>query len=404
MHRVELSKTINESLADIDLLPLHPKNKILLYSRHLLSKISWHLTVADLSKTWVSENLDNIVASYIRKWLEVPISGTLSNVFLTRTKLGLNIYPPSIKYSQCQTVLRNILRKSPNDDIRSLWKTTSTHTNLQYDQYRDTKQVLKAFHTNQEERLQSHLISQGSFFANVMSNALLKLSLIWSLAQSNLPKNIFNFTVKYINNTLPHRKKLAKWGLSTTSDCSFSLMTESLLHIVAGCQFYHQQGRYTWRHDYVLQLIATTFQSVTNVTLYPDLPGFLSPSVRTGDNLRPGLLLSFQNKCLYMFELTVGFETTLQTNISRKNVKYRDLIRSLKQEYKDVRCINPSLSTLGVFSSLSSDFLDMLQDLNIDNNQRNFILRKITNIAIRCTYYIFCCRNKEWNKPELLNF
>ena len=28
----------------------------------------------------------------------------------------------------------------------------------------------------------------------------------------------------------------------------------------------------------------------------------------------------------------------------------------------------------------------------------------ISNIAIRCTYYIFCCKNKEWNKPELLNF
>ena len=58
------------------------------------------------------------------------------------------------------------------------------------------------------------------------------------------------------------------------------------------------------------------------------------------------------------------------------------LIRSLKQEYNDVRFINLSLSTLGVFSSLSSDFLDMLQDLNIDNNHRNYILGKITNIAI----------------------
>ena len=32
-------------------LPLHPKYKILIYSRYVLSKLSWHLTVADLPKT-----------------------------------------------------------------------------------------------------------------------------------------------------------------------------------------------------------------------------------------------------------------------------------------------------------------------------------------------------------------
>ena len=103
------------------------------------------------------------------------------------------------------------------------------------------------------------------------------------------------------------------------------------------------------------------FSSLVNCHHFPkchkcdtiaDLPGFLCPSVITGDNLRPDLLLPFQNKCLYIFELTVGFETNLQTNIPRKNEKDRDLIRSLKEEYKDVRFINLSLSTLGVFSSV----------------------------------------------------
>ena len=116
MHKSKLTAEPNKILSQIDLLPLHPKCKILLYSRHLLSKISWHFTVADLTKTWVSENLDNTVASYIRRWLEIPICGTLSNIFLTKTKFGLSIYPPSTKFVQCQTVTRNVL-KSPNQDI-----------------------------------------------------------------------------------------------------------------------------------------------------------------------------------------------------------------------------------------------------------------------------------------------
>ena len=61
--------------------------------------------------------IDSIVNSYIRKWLDIPISGTLSTVFLTRNKFGLNICPPSIKFIQCQTVLRNALKTSPNEEI-----------------------------------------------------------------------------------------------------------------------------------------------------------------------------------------------------------------------------------------------------------------------------------------------
>ena len=106
-HMSELSSLVQDLMCDIDEKPLHPKNKLLLYSRYVLSKLSWHFTVADISKTWIIANLDSIVNGYIRKWLDIPISGTLSNVFLERNKFGLNICPPSVKFTQCQTVLCN---------------------------------------------------------------------------------------------------------------------------------------------------------------------------------------------------------------------------------------------------------------------------------------------------------
>ena len=117
-----------------------------------------------------------MIACYIRRWLEIPICGTLRDVFLTKTNLGLNIYPPSTglncrsKFVQCQTVSQNVLKSSPNKDIQTLWKSTSISTNCQYDSCKDTKQVLKAFRSNQEDRLKSHLVSQGSFFSSVTSH------------------------------------------------------------------------------------------------------------------------------------------------------------------------------------------------------------------------------------------
>ena len=155
------------------------------------------------------ENVHSLVNKYVRKWLEIPISGTLSNVFLTRNKFGLNIFPASVKFIQCQTVLRNALKTSPNDSINQLWKSTNNHTNIQYDSYNSTKEVLKNFYSReQQKRVRNRLKCQGSFFANVSKFSLSQLNAIWSVSQSKLPKNIFNFKIRYINNTLPTRKTL----------------------------------------------------------------------------------------------------------------------------------------------------------------------------------------------------
>ena len=151
-----LSSLVQNLMNDIDIKPLHPKHKLLLYSRYVLSKLSWHFTIANISKTWITKHLDSVVNGYIRKWLDIPISGTLSNVFLERDKFGLNICLPSIKFTQCQTVLRNSLKESPNDSLKDLWKSSSCHTNIQYDVYKSNKEVLKDFRSNQEDKLQHH--------------------------------------------------------------------------------------------------------------------------------------------------------------------------------------------------------------------------------------------------------
>ena len=88
VHKDKLSTLFTELPKEIDSSPLHPKSKLLLYSRFVLSKVSWHFTVADLSKTWVTENLDNLVSKYIRQWLDLPISATLSSIILSKSQYG----------------------------------------------------------------------------------------------------------------------------------------------------------------------------------------------------------------------------------------------------------------------------------------------------------------------------
>ena len=403
-HKSELVEILGSLMSDIDKLPMHPKNKLHLYQRYVLSKISWHLTVANISKTWVCEHLDNMVSKYIRQWLELPVSATLSTIFLSKTKFGLNIQLPSTKFMQCQVILRNALKSSTNQEVRDLWRCTSSNMNVQYDTYQNSKGVLKDFRASHEERLQNHLVSQGSFFSFVTDQSLLRLNSIWSTVQSKMPKNIFNFTIRYINNSLPTRSNLSKWGITSTSECSFCLNTESLLHIVAGCKTYLDQGRFTWRHDSVLHFIAQSFKAVQGVKLFSDLPGYLSPSILTGDTFRPDLLLLLPLNCLYVLELTVGYESNLYSNAVRKEKKYQQLMLELRSQYKEVHFVNLSMGALGVMSNSSTSFLDMMKDLGFDENTRLFVIRRLMAISIRATYFIFCRRNKDWPNPDHLTF
>ena len=133
--KIHLESSLLDMLKLIDSLRILPKNRLLLYQRYVLSKLSWHLTVANLSKTWVIENLDNVVVRFVRKWLDLPISATLSGISLPRNQFGLNLLLPSVKLLQCQNVLRTALKSSSNDAIKSLWRSTSFGMNIQYDTY-----------------------------------------------------------------------------------------------------------------------------------------------------------------------------------------------------------------------------------------------------------------------------
>jgi len=86
------------------------------------------------------------------------------------------------------------------------------------------------------DKLSNQLISQGFIISFLLNHSFKALNSLWSSTQSKLPKNIFNFTIRYLNNTLATRNNLQKWNLSQSSDCSFCLKSETLLHVVAGCK------------------------------------------------------------------------------------------------------------------------------------------------------------------------
>ena len=82
-------------------------------------------------------------------------------------------------------------------------------------------------------------------------------------------------------------------------------------------------------------------------------------------------------------------------------MKFEKKNYTLLSKYNQVLFINLSLGALGTIGASSESFVNLLKSLGFNNNSQKHILSQLINITIRCTYFIFFCRNKSWTKPDL---
>ena len=228
-------------------------------------------------------------------------------------------------------------------------------------------------------------------------------NIYWRKTINILPKNIYSFVIRYLNNTLANATNTLKWKVRTKPYCNFCHARQTLGHVGGSCSLFLREKRYTWRHDSVLLNIAKSIPRDQNITLYVDLDMFASPSIISGDEQRPDMIIK-RNNDLWILELSVGFETNLEKNRNAKNLRYNTLIQRLKTTYRKVKFINLSLGAIGVYSKAQHTLSDLLSDLEVDKAHSSYLVSKISNVCIRITYYLFCLRGKDWTDPPLLSW
>ena len=86
-----------------------------------------------------------------------------------------------------------------------------------------------------------------------------------------------------------------------------------------------------------------------------------------------------------MAELSVGCETTLNVNAERKRKKYRHLTHDVSSDYRNVRFINLSLNTLGIFGNSCEPFIDLCKELDFRKQHIKFKVPELTTIIIMST-------------------
>ena len=62
---------------------------------------------------------------YYRKWLHFPVSGNITHLSLLKSKLGLNIKTLKQIYVECKVSVRQTLKLSRHEKVRSLYQLTN---------------------------------------------------------------------------------------------------------------------------------------------------------------------------------------------------------------------------------------------------------------------------------------
>ena len=112
---------------------------------------------------------------------------------MSRNRFGLHIIPPSVKFLQCQTTLRNALKTSPNVEIIELWKSTSTNKNIQYDVYTTTKEVIKDFSLEGRTQVTKSIIHARFLFQKHLKICPITVDEIMVHGSVKSPKEYFQF-------------------------------------------------------------------------------------------------------------------------------------------------------------------------------------------------------------------
>ena len=188
---------------------------------------------------------------------------------------------------------------------------------------------------------------------------------------------------------------------NVSSLCPACNNPQTLGYVIGGCTKHLTEGRFNYRHDSILTNLTKTIKPAEGRVIYADIEGYANPSTITGEEYRPDIVVTDQKK-ISMIELTVGFETNIENNTKKKADRYEPLIHQLKSTGYDVEYVNLSMGAIGTYGHSCSNLKKTLLNLGVSSLETDYIMRKIVNVCIRCTYYIFCMRNKEWPNPDLM--
>ena len=233
----------------------------------------------------------------------------------------------------------------------------------------------------------------------------------WNRLQAGLPAGQLSFLIRAGADCLPTPLNLRCWHYRVCNKCALcNSSTPTSAHILNGYQEALTQGRYTWRHNSVLNCLLSSVRETLSATshLYADIPTWRaseSPPATILTNIsttlvRPDMVL-IEDLSVNLLELMIPTNTyeALQAARSRKSEKprYFQLVSDLEDRGLSVSFQTLKIGSLGRITPYAVKCLTSTFSLS-----KQHVLSKLSKISIACSYHIFNSRNSlswESNNP-----
>ncbi|XP_077372334.1 uncharacterized protein LOC144033646 [Festucalex cinctus] len=463
------SEELGAWLTAVDKSGLPGKFKAWVYQHGILPRLLWPMLVYDVPMTTV-ECLERKVSSFLRKWLGLPRS--LSSIALYGRNNKLTLPFSSLKEEFMVTRAREVLlyRDSSDNRVSSAGIQVKTgrkwcaqeavdqaesrlrHSELvgpvacgraglgsnprpSYNKAQGKEKRLliqEEVRAGVEEERCSRTVGMRQQGAWTRWEEAARRKISWTELWRSEPHRI-KFLIQSVYDVLPSPSNLHHWGLAENPLCPLCQRVGSLEHILSCCPRALGEGRYRWRHDQVLRVIAETISSGISTSKHQQPARQSIAFVKAGEKpqqhrgeavgllataqdwqlkvdlgkqlkfpeniavttLRPDIVLvSETTRQVVLLELTVPWEDRMEEAFERKRAKYEELAGECRSRGWKTRCTPIEVGCRGFAGQSLVWALKMLGVKGLHNRRA---IKNISDAAEKASRWLWIKRGDTWS-------
>ena len=289
-NKLSVIAQIEKWLLSVDESELPGKFKVWIFQHGILPRILWPLILYDFPLSTV-EKMESKISNRLRQWLGVPPSFSNAALYGKDVKLVLPMSSLVEEYKVTKARAETTLKESKDNMVSQAGITMNTarkwdvseavsqaKSRLEHKEivgmvcvgkqgigYNGSQQwwskakrkdkrdmLVQEIRNTEEEQRHTKAISMQSQGAWMKWEEVLPKKITWSELWKMEPLRI-KFCLRSVYDVLPTPTNLVKWGKAEDPNCKLCGKPCTLQHVLSSCNVALTQGRYTWRHNTVLQ-------------------------------------------------------------------------------------------------------------------------------------------------------